>query len=176
MTRFRFAHVSWREWLGLCAAVLAAVSAFLNWTVLSGQTSAVVDALAGLPDELTHRDAFSSGIYAWIPLGLIVLAGVTVVAVGQFRSVRVAGFPQLWLIVSGVALALAVIGLFAMRAQFGEQAGALLAETGVLASAGAGRWLGIAAAVVSALAATIDVFALRAEIPRRGRKTRRAAR
>lgn len=176
LRRFRFGQVSWREWLGLCAAALAVVSAFLNWTVLSGQRQAVRAALAGLPYESTHRAAFDSGIYAWIPLVLIVLVGLTVVAMGQFRTLRGAGFPQLWLVVSAVALALMIIGLFAMRGQFGEQASALLAETGVVTSAGFGRWLGIGAAAVSLLAAIIDVFAMRTEIPQHGRKPKSAPR
>lgn len=156
-------RISRREWLGVCASVVALVSTFLTWTVLSTSNPAVVDALASLPYDSTHRSAWSSGIYAWVPMVLTILTGFAVAALGQFDRLRRAGLPHLWLIAGGVEVALALIGLFAMRGQFGEQAAALLAQTGIEASAGVGRWIGLAAAVLMLMAAILDVRALRRE-------------
>lgn len=173
MARFEIPNIkriSWREWLGVCASIAALVSTFLTWTVLSTSNPAVVDALASLPYDSTHRSAWDSGIYAWIPMVLAILTGFVVAALGQYSRLRRAGLPHLWVIAGAVQVALAVIGLFAMRGQFGEQAAALLAETGVEASAGVGRWLGLAAAVLMLAAGALDVRALRRE-PRRSART-----
>lgn len=161
MTRPHLSRVSWREWVGVSAAALAVVSSFLTWTVLSTDNPSMAGGLAGLAYDSTHRDAWSSGIYAWIPVLLTVLVGIVVGTFGQFRGVRQAGLPQLWSIAAIVAIALLGIGFFAANLQFGTNASALLAETGVQVRAGTGRWLGLAAAVLSLVAATLDVRAAR---------------
>lgn len=176
MARFEIPNIkriSLCEWLGVCASVAALVSTFLTWTVLSTSNPAVVDALASLPYDATHRSAWDSGIYAWVPMVLTILTGFAVAVFGQFRRLRRAGLPHLWLIAGAVQVALSVIGLFAMRGQFGAQAAALLAQTGVEASAGVGRWLGLAAAVLTLAAAAFDVRALRREPRPAARKVSR---
>ena|GEM_PF-6945638 len=155
--------MSWREWLGVGAAILAVVSAFLDWTVLSSTTPAEAQQLATLPHGETHRDAFDSGVYAWISVLLTVVTGVTVAALGQFRSIRRAGLPQLWLVAAIVGVALGVIGFFALGVQFGSQAAALLETLGVRFGVGAGRWLGLGAGVLTLVASVFDLIVFRRE-------------
>src|SRR5699024_12156336 len=138
----RVTRVSWREWLGVGAAVLAVVSAFLDWTVLSSTAPAEADQLATLPHGDTHRDAFDSGVYAWISVSLTVVTGVTVAARGQFRSIRRAGLPQLWLGAALVGVALAGIGVFALGVQLGCEGAAGLGTRGGRLGGGDGRWVG----------------------------------
>jgi len=169
----RVTRVSWREWLGVGAAVLAVVSAFLDWTVLSSTAPAEADQLATLPHGETHRDAFDSGVYAWISVSLTVVTGVTVAALGQFRSIRRAGLPQLWLVAALVGVALAVIGFFALGVQFGSQGAALLETLGVRFGVGTGRWLGLGAAVLTLVASVFDLVVFRREPSGRSSGSRR---
>lgn len=159
----RFGRVSWREWLGLGAAVLAVVAALLSWTVLSSDDPAEARELAAMPHGETHRDAFSSGFYAWGSVSLTVLTGLAVAVLGQFRTTRRAGLPRLWLVAGVVTVALTAIGFFAMGLQFGSDGASLLDTLGVDIHIGLGRWLGLAAALLALLAAALDVGALRRE-------------
>lgn len=172
MPHFRIKRLNWREWLGLGAAALAVASLFLTWTVLSTDNPVLVEMLAGMPYEATHRGVWRSGVYAWISPLLVIIVSVLEPVLGRFGGLRGSGLPQLWLIGGVVALALGLLGVPAMGIQFDGAQGALLAEVGVTATPGLGRWLGIAAAAVAVLAAALDVLALRAKEPRRRRKPR----
>jgi|SRR5699024_4222005 len=156
-------RVSWREWLGAGAAVLALVAAFFDWTVLSSTSPEQAREIAALPHGATHRDAFGSGPYAWGPVLLNVLTGLVVVSFGQFRSARRTGLPQLWLVAAGVTVAFSVIGFFALRLQFGAENAALLETLGARFDAGTGRWLGLGAAALTLVASALDLVALRRE-------------
>lgn len=159
----RFGRVSRWEWLGVGAALLAVVASLLNWTVLSSADPAEAHELAAMTPDATHRDAFGSGFYAWSSVSLTVLTGVVVVVLGQFRTIRRAGLPQLWLAAGVVSVVLSVIGFFAMRLQFGSAGASLLAAINVDVSAGLGRWLGLAAAVLTLAASVLNVLTLRRE-------------
>lgn len=159
----KFGRVGWREWLGLGAAVLAVVASLLNWTVLSSADPAEARELAAMPHGEIHRNAFNSGFYAWGSVSLTVLTGLAVAVLGQFRTIRRAALPQLWLVAGVVTVALAAIGFSAMGLQFGSNGASLLDTIGVNIDAGSGRWLGLAAALLALVAAALDVRALRRE-------------
>lgn len=170
----RLGRVGWREWLGLGAAVLGVVASLLSWTVLSSADPAEAHELAAMPRAETRRNAFGSGFYAWGSVSLTVLMGVAVAVLGQFRTVRRAGLPQLWLVTAVVTVALSVIGFFAMGLQFGSEGASLLDTLKVDIDAGPGRWLGLAAALLTLVAAALDVGAFRREQGRsRGRRVPR---
>lgn len=175
MPRLRRDRLSWRELLGLAAAVLAAVALFLPWTLLTASDPAVASALAALPEGDVVRDGWASGIFAWLPTVLLVLAGLAVVPLSRIGAVWRQGLPQLWLIAAVVCCALLLIGWFAMGAQFGQQASALFDDAGVRLGPGTGRYLGSAAALASVVAAAFEVRALRGQLPPRQRKPHRRA-
>lgn len=149
--------MTWREWLGLVAGMLAFVALFLPWTVLTTTNPRLGAVLADLPPADVVRDAFGSGFFAWFPPLVLLLAGLTVVLFGQVRAVRVSGLPQLWLVAATVVLALLVMGWFTLGWQFGEQQRALLDDVGVTINGGIGRALATTAAAVSALVAVLDL-------------------
>ncbi|MEU0513697.1 hypothetical protein [Amycolatopsis sp. NPDC006125] len=159
--RFSLARVSWREWTAFGAGVVATLALFLPWTNLSATNQVVDEALRELPSSDVARDAWTTGFLAWCGPLLLLLAGVAVVVFGQFRKVRVAGLPHLWLIFAGVALLLMVLGWFAMGWQFDEDTRELLDEGGIGLYAGIGRYLGMLGALASLVAAVLDVRALR---------------
>ncbi|MDQ0376837.1 hypothetical protein [Amycolatopsis thermophila] len=160
-TRFSVKRVSRREWVGLGAGVVATLALFLPWTNLSATQQIVEEALRELPRSDVARDAWTTGFLAWCGPLLVLLAGIVVVAFGQFRKVRVAGLPHLWLICAAVAVLLMVLGWFAMGWQFDEDTRGLLDAGGVGLYAGPGRYLGMLGAVASLVAAVLDVRALR---------------
>ncbi|GAB3487373.1 hypothetical protein [Amycolatopsis cihanbeyliensis] len=159
--RFRLHAVTWRQWLGFGAGLLATIALFLPWTVLSSDDPELAAALSELPAADVVRDAWSSGVLAWGPPLLLLLAGVAVLAFGQFRAVRVAGLPQLWLVATIVVLALLVLAWVGIGWQFGAEEHALLDEAGVAVAAGFGRYLGMVATVASFVAALLEVLASR---------------
>ena len=169
LPRFRPAAVTWREWLGLAAGLLALVSLLLPWTVLEAADPELTSVLAELPREDVVRDVWKAGFFAWFPPLVLLLAGLAVALFGQVRAVRVAGLPQLWLVAAVVALALLVIGWFTLGWQFGVEQRALLADAGITIGPGAGRVLATVAGAASLLAAVLD---LRAGKPARARARR----
>ena len=159
--RFSIRRVTWREWTGLGAGVLATLALFLPWTNLSATQQVVEDALRELPASDVARDAWTTGFLAWCGPLMLLVAGLAVVALGQFRKVRVAGLPHVWLIFAVVALLLMVLGWFAMGRQFDEDTRGLLDQGGIGLYAGAGRYLGMLGALASLVAAVLDVRAPR---------------
>lgn len=166
-------RVSWREWVGLGAGLLALVALFLPWTVLSADNPDVQSALAELPAGDVSRSVWRSTFFGWFPPLLVLAAGVTVVAVGRIPAVRSGGLPQLWLVAAAVALVSLVLGWVLMDWQFGSEERALLAASGVSVEAGAGRYLGALSVLTSLAAAVLDVRALRDETRRPRRVPRR---
>lgn len=167
-------RVTWREWLGLAAGLLALAALFLPWTELSATDPQLRAALAELPSEDVSRPVWSATFFGWFPPLLLVLTGLAVVLFGQSARARWSGLPQLWLVATVVALAGTVLGWVFIDWQFGEQQRGLLTESGVSIGAGVGRYLGVAAALVSLTGAVLDVVALRAEsrLPRKQRVRR----
>ncbi|WP_376772813.1 hypothetical protein [Amycolatopsis endophytica] len=141
--------------------MVATLALFLPWTVLSAQDQIVEEALRELPASDVARDAWTTGFLAWCGPLLLLLAGLVVAAFGQFRKVRIAGLPHLWLIFAAVSVVLMVLGWFAIGWQFDEETRGLLADGGVGLYAGIGRYLGILAGVASLVAAVLDVRTLR---------------
>lgn len=166
--RFSPKRVSWREWAGLGAAAIAVVALFLPWTTLSATSADIEDALRQLPAGVVARNAWTTGFLAWSGPVLLVLAGIAVVLLGQHRTARVSGLPQLWLITALVAVVLMVFGWLAIGHQFDADTRALLQAGDVGIHGGLGRYLGLAAAVVSLVAAVLDARSLR----RRGVRAR----
>ena len=97
------ARVSWREWLGLGAGLLAVVSLFLPWTQLSSANPEVSAALAELPTEDVSRSVWKATFFGWLAPLLVTVSGIGVVVFGQRPTLRASGLPQLWLIAAGVA-------------------------------------------------------------------------
>ncbi|RBM15486.1 hypothetical protein DI005_28075 [Prauserella sp. PE36] len=162
-------RVTWREWLGLGAGLLALVTLFLPWTVLSADNPEVQAALSSLPGGDVSRSAWNSTFFAWFPPLLLLLAGLAVAAFGRVPSARTGGLPHLWLVASAVALVSFVLGWVLIDWQFGGEERALLAESGVSVDAGLGRWLAALAVLASLVAAILDLREARAE-SRRPRK------
>ncbi|MEC3973804.1 hypothetical protein [Amycolatopsis sp. H20-H5] len=156
-------RVTWREWLGLGAGLLALGSLFLPWTTLSTSQSEVADALKSLSGAEVVRDGWSSGLFAWLPPLLLLVVGVAVTVFGQVRKVRISGLPQLWLVFGGLVALMTIIGWGAIAYQFDSEVRALFAVGGIEVNAGAGRYLGSLALVVSLAAAVLDVLAFRGE-------------
>ncbi|HVV09876.1 hypothetical protein [Amycolatopsis sp.] len=154
-------RVSWREWTALGAGLVSVGALFLPWTNLSATQQDVEEALDSLPAGEVARNAFTTGFLAWIGPVLLVLAGLAVVAFGQFRKARVSGLPHLWLIASGVSLVLMLLGWLAIDWQFDQDVRDLLHAGGVGIYGGFGRYLALACAVVSLVVAVLDVRAAR---------------
>jgi hypothetical protein len=151
--------VSWREWLGLVAGLLAVGSLFLPWTNLGAEHPEVSAALAELPSEDVHRSVWRATFFGWLAPLLVVVAGACVVPFGQRRSLRTAGLPQLWLVTASVAACATVLAWVFVGWQFGSEQRDFLTESGVTFDAGPGRYLGAAAVLVSLVAAVLDVRA-----------------
>ncbi|MGW4489025.1 hypothetical protein ACWEOE_34970 [Amycolatopsis sp. NPDC004368] len=162
---FSVKRVTWREWLGLGAGLLALVTLFLPWTVLTADTATddVRDAFNSLPHDDVVRSAWHSDFFSWFPPLVVLLAGIVVVVFGQVRKVRISGLPHLWLVAGLAALLLMVIGWTTLDWVFDSDQRAFLEAAGVMINPGVGRYLGLLAALVSVAAATLDIRALRAE-------------
>ncbi|MDT7729525.1 MAG: hypothetical protein QOI21_6101 [Actinomycetota bacterium] len=148
--------VTWREWLGLGAGLLAAVSAFLPWSTLSASAPDVQEGLRSLPPQDVERSAWNSDFLSWFPPILLLLIGVAVVLFGQVGKVHKSGLPQLWLVAVIIVLLLMAIGWYAIDLQFGSEERALFRAGGIVVGSGFGRYLGFASGVVSLVAAILD--------------------
>ncbi|NIJ13674.1 hypothetical protein FHU38_004018 [Saccharomonospora amisosensis] len=155
--------MTWREWLGFGAGLLALTALFLPWTQLSATDPQLRAALAELPSEDVSRPVWSATFFGWFPPLLLVLTGLVVAIFGQSGRARWSGLPQLWLVATVVAFVGTVLGWVFIDWQFGEQQRGLLTESGVSIGTGIGRYLGVAATLVSLTGAVLDVVALRAE-------------
>ncbi|MDT8915675.1 hypothetical protein [Amycolatopsis sp. PS_44_ISF1] len=162
---FSVKRVTWREWLGLGAGLLALASLFLPWATLTADAAApdVRAAFASLPHGDVVRSAWNSDFFAWFPPFVLLLAGVAVVLFGQVKKVRTSGLPHLWLVVGLGALLLMVVGWTTLTWIFDSDQRAFLQTAGIEINAGAGRYLGLLFAVVSAVAAVLDIRAARVE-------------
>lgn len=158
---FSLKQVSWREWTALGAGLVAVGSLFLPWTNLTATNQDAEEALRESPAGEVARDAFTTGFLAYAGPVLLLLAGLAVVVFGQNRKARVSGLPHLWLIACAVTLVLMLLGWLAIDRQFDEDARTLLEEGGVGIYGGAGRYLGLACAVVSLVVAVWDVRSAR---------------
>ncbi|MDQ7802505.1 hypothetical protein Q5425_02100 [Amycolatopsis sp. A133] len=163
--------VTWREWLGLAAGLLAPGSTFLPWTTLTADRPDIEDILAQLPQGDVVRDAWHSSFFAWCPPLPLLLVGLVVVVFGRNRSLRVSGLPHLWLIVAAASLLLMALGWFTLDWEFDADQRGIFQAAGVAIGPGVGRFLGLFAALVSGVAAFLDMLAMRAE-SRQPRKTR----
>ncbi|WP_410615919.1 hypothetical protein [Amycolatopsis sp. lyj-109] len=163
--------VTWREWLGLAAGLLALGSTFLPWTTLTATKPDIEDILAQLPQGDVVRNAWHSSFFAWCPPLPLLLAGLVVVFFGRIRTLRVSGLPQLWLVVAAASLLLMVLGWVTLDWEFDADQRGIFEAAGVAIGAGLGRFLGLFAALVSGVAAFLDMRAMRAE-SRQPRKSR----
>jgi hypothetical protein len=168
---FSVKSVTWREWLGLVAGLLALGSTFLPWTTLTATKPDIEGILAQLPHGDVVRDAWHSSFFAWCPPLPLLLAGLVVVVFGRIRTVRVSGLPQLWLVVAAASLLLMVLGWFTLDWEFDADQRGIFDAAGVAIGPGLGRFVGLFAALVSGVAAFLDMRAMRAE-SRQPRKTR----
>lgn len=158
-----FLRVTWREWLGLGAGLLALVALFLPWTTLSTSRPEIEDALASLPATDVMRDAWNSGFLAWAPPFLLILTGVAVVLFGRVEAVRRAGLPHLWLMAAVGALLLLVLGWVTLDWQFDADQRGIFSAAGIEIGSGLGRYLAILPALASGVVAFLDVRLLRME-------------
>ncbi|RZQ64528.1 hypothetical protein [Amycolatopsis suaedae] len=148
--------MTWRQWLALAAGLLAVVSLFLPWTVLSAADPEVEAVLREMPESDVVRSVWLAGFFGWSPPFLLLATGVAVVLYGHRRAARVSGLPQVWLVLAILSLAMAVLGWLLIDTQFGAEQRGLLADAGVGIDAAAGRYLCLAAAVVSLVGAVLD--------------------
>ncbi|WP_439377531.1 hypothetical protein [Amycolatopsis lexingtonensis] len=160
---FSVKSVTWREWLGLAAGLLALGSTFLPWTTLSTNKPDIEVILSSLPHSDVVRNAWQSSFFAWCPPLPLVLAGLVVVVFGRIRKVRVSGLPHLWLVVAAASLLLMVLGWFTLDWEFDADQRGIFDAAGIAIGAGFGRFLGLFAAVVSGVVAFLDIRAVRAE-------------
>ena len=160
---FSVKSVTWREWLGLAAGLLALGSTFLPWTTLSTNKPDIEVVLSSLPQSDVVRNAWNASFFAWCPPLALLLAGVVVVVFGRFRKARVGGLPHLWLVVAAAALLLMVIGWFTLDWEFDADQRGIFDAAGIAIDAGFGRFLGVLAGLVSGVAAFLDMLAARAE-------------
>lgn len=169
MSPFSGKTVTWREWLGLAAGLLALGSLFLPWTSLSSNSPDVVDALNSLPHGDVVRNAWNSDFFSWFPAFPLLAAGLAVVALGRIGKLRAGGLPHLWLVVAAASVLLMLIGWVTIDWQFSADQRGLFDAAGIAINPGFGRFLGLFAAVVSLAAAILDVRAARVEsrTPRR---------
>ncbi|GAA3575747.1 hypothetical protein GCM10022222_70530 [Amycolatopsis ultiminotia] len=162
---FSTKRVTWREWLGLAAGLLAFGTLFLPWTVLTADTATpdVKDAFASLPHDDVVRSAWHSDPFSWLPPVVLLVAGLVVVVFGQVRKARMSGLPHLWLVAGLAALVLMAIGWSTVDWVFDSDQRAFLEAAGVTVSAGVGRYLGMLCTLVSVVVAIVDIRAARAE-------------
>ncbi|MEV0072395.1 MULTISPECIES: hypothetical protein [unclassified Amycolatopsis] len=162
---FSVKRVTWREWLGQGAGLLALVALFLPWTVLTADTATadVRDAFNSLPHDDVVRSAWHSDFFSWFPPLVLVLVGLAVVFFGQVRKVRVSGLPHLWLVADLAALLLMVIGWTTLDWVFDSDQRAFLETAGVMINPGVGRYVALLAVLVSIAASILDIRAARAE-------------
>lgn len=153
--------VTWREWLGLGAGLLAALSLFLTWTTLSASAPEVREGLDSLPREDVVRSAWNSDFLSWFPPLVLLVVGLVVLLLGQVGKVHQSGLPQLWLVAATIVLLLMAIGWYAIELQFGSEERALFEAGGIVVGSGFGRYLGFAAGVLSLVAAILDSRATR---------------
>jgi hypothetical protein len=160
---FSVKSVTWREWLGLAAGLLALGSTFLPWTTLSANKPDIEDILSTLPHSDVVRDAWHSSFFAWCPPLTLLLAGVVVAVFGRHRKLRVSGLPHLWLVVAAASLLLMVLGWVTLDWEFDADQRGIFDAAGIAVSPGFGRFLGLVAALGSVVAAFLDIRAVRAE-------------
>ena len=168
---FSVKSVTWREWLGLSAGLLALGSTFLPWTTLSTNKPDIEVVLSTLPHSDVVRDAWHSSFFAWCPPLPLLLAGLVVVVFGRIRKLRVSGLPHLWLVVAAASLLLMALGWVTLDWEFDADQRGIFEAAGVAIGPGLGRFLGLFAALVSGVAAFLDARAMRAESkqPRKSR-------
>jgi hypothetical protein len=160
---FSVKSVTWREWLGLAAGLLALGSMFLPWTTLSTNKPDIEDILSQLEHSDVVRDAWHSSFFAWCPPLPLLLAGLVVVFFGRIRKARVSGLPHLWLVVAVASLLLMVVGWSTLDWEFDADQRGIFDAAGIAIGPGFGRFLGLLAALVSCVAAFLDMRAARAE-------------
>jgi H+/Cl- antiporter ClcA len=160
---FSVKSVTWREWLGLAAGLLALGSTFLPWTTLSTNKPDIEDILSQLEHSDVVRNAWNSSFFAWCPPLPLLLAGLVVVVFGRNRKARVSGLPHLWLVVAVASLLLMVVGWFTLDWEFDADQRGIFDAAGIAIGPGFGRFLGLLAALVSGVAAFLDMRAARAE-------------
>ncbi|MEV7096990.1 hypothetical protein AB0M80_29465 [Amycolatopsis sp. NPDC051045] len=172
---FSVKSVTWREWLGLAAGLLALGSTFLPWTTLTTSKPDIEDILSQLPHGDVVRDAWHSSFFAWCPPLPLLLAGLVVVVFGRIQNLRVSGLPHLWLVVAAASVLLMALGWLTLDWEFDADQRGIFEAAGVAIGPGVGRFLGLFAALVSGVAAFLDARAMRAE-SRQPRKTRSKSR
>jgi hypothetical protein len=160
---FSAKSVTWREWLGLAAGLLALGSTFLPWTTLSTNKPDIEDILSALPHGEVVRDAWASSFFAWCPPLPLLLAGLVVVVFGRVRTLRVSGLPHLWLVVAAASVLLMVIGWLTLDWEFDADQRGIFDAAGIAIGPGFGRFLGMFAALASGVVAFLDMRAMRAE-------------
>jgi hypothetical protein len=152
----RLKRVTWREWLGLGAGLLAAASLFLTWTTLSASAPDVQDGLRSLPTNEVLRSAWKSDFLSWFPPILLLVTGVAVVLFGQVGKARESGLPQLWLIASSVVVLMTAFSWYGIDLQFGSEERALFTAGGIRIDPGIGRYIALLAAFLGLFAASAD--------------------
>lgn len=160
---FSVKSVTWREWLGLAAGLLALGSTFLPWTSLSTNKPDIEGILAMLPHGDVVRDAWHSNFFGWCPPLALLLAGLVVVIFGRIRNLRVSGLPHMWLVVAAASLLLMALGWLTLDWEFDADQRGIFDAASIAIVPGFGRFLGLFAALVSGVVAFLDMRAMRAE-------------
>lgn len=142
MASFDVKRVTPLEWAGIGAGVFAFIVSFFNWYSVS---------TSGLGPEFDYSNGYSAwdaGFLAWFSVLLLVAAAV-IVALPHFGT-QMPNRALIWLILSGLALVFIVLRWLTFDSNDQAIFGATL-DVG----AGIGLFLGLLAAVVSAVGAVL---------------------
>jgi hypothetical protein len=142
MAEFDVKRVTTLEWAGIGAGLLAFIVSFFPWYSVS---------YAGFGESIS---AWNTGIGAWLPVLMLMAAGV-LIALPHF-GVQVARVPLIWLALAAASVVIIVLRWVTLPDDGGLGTGGLLgADVGIEAGAGFGLFVGLVVAVVSGVAALL---------------------
>jgi hypothetical protein len=139
MAEFDVKRVSTLEWAGIGAGLLAFIVSFFPWYSVS---------YAGFGESIS---AWNTGIGAWLPVLMLMAAGV-LVALPHF-GVQVARVQLIWLGLAAASVVIILLRWLTLPDDGGLGGGILTGESGFEAGAGFGLFVGLVVAIVSGVAA-----------------------
>ncbi|MCG8920256.1 hypothetical protein L6E12_31250 [Actinokineospora sp. PR83] len=137
MASFDPKNVTPVEWMGIGAGAAAFIFSFLPWVSISAFFSA---------------SAWNSGLLAWLPVLLLVVAAGLLLATHFGTAVK--NLPLIWLVLAGVSVLFILLRWVTLSDDD---------YMGVV-SAGAGLFLGLLAAIVSTVGAVLTFKATRGRV------------
>lgn len=139
MAEFDVKRVTPLEWAGIGAGLLAFLVSFFPWYSIE---------VGGFGDSLS---AWGTGIGAWGPVLLLMVAGGLVLA--THMGVQIPQVSMIWLGLAAASLVIIVLRWLTLPDDGGIGELGLLGDTGIDSGAGFGLIVGLIAALVSGVAA-----------------------